>query len=159
MTQLKNIDLTQLAALATAMIECLPSKLTLGLHGTLGAGKTTFVQFIAKAASIETDSVTSPTFTLLQTHQGKIKLHHLDAYRIHDEDEFLEIGVEELFEDDAWTLIEWANRVPGIMPNETLWVQLDLTDHHDRRNVTLSCQHPQLIQGIFDLAEKLQRAT
>ncbi len=74
--------------------------------------------------------MTSPTFTLLQTHRGRITLHHLDAYRLADEDEFLELGVDELFEDDqAWTLIEWADRVESVMPADTLWIEIKIADN------------------------------
>jgi len=134
----KHLDRKQLALLANWMVDHLPDQLTIGITGTLGAGKTTLVQFIAKAAGINTESVTSPTFTLLQTHHGKIKLHHMDAYRVQDEDEFLELGVEELFEDHAWTLIEWADRVEAVMPQDTLWIKIDLTEDQNLRHLSFT---------------------
>lgn len=94
---------------------------------------------------IDDANVTSPTFTLLQSHLGThpqngqpIKLHHLDAYRIVDEDEFIELGVEELFDEDrAWTIVEWADRVRTCLPDETLWIKLSLTADSETRNVAL----------------------
>lgn len=141
MTQLfhiEKLDRSELMRLAIWMVDNLPPQLTIGITGTLGSGKTTFTQCVAEAAKIDPGAVTSPTFTLLQSHVGSINLHHMDAYRINDEDEFLELGVEELFEQQAWTLIEWADRVESVMPSDTLWLQIDLTDNPDCREFTFS---------------------
>lgn len=134
-----DVDLPRLNQIARSMVRHIPAATTIGLVGTLGAGKTTLVQAIAHAAEIDAADVTSPTFTLLQTHRGRITIHHLDAYRVVDEDEFLELGVDELFEDDAWTLVEWADRVADVMPSDTLWIKIDL-DASDARLLTFSCR-------------------
>ncbi len=123
----------------------------IGLVGTLGAGKTRLTQAIASALGIDVAAVTSPTFTLVQTHRGHlhteadetlvIELHHVDAYRIADEDEWFEAGMEELLEPVApstsagprlaapaslpLVVIEWADRFESLMPPQTLWVHLD----------------------------------
>lgn len=132
-----SLDLAGIERLAESMLRHLPRPLVIGLVGTLGAGKTTLVQSIARAAGIDSADVTSPTFTLLQSHQGSLTLHHLDAYRVADDDEFLELGVEELFEDSAsWTLIEWADRVRDVMPTEMLWVEIKIDDNHSLRSAT-----------------------
>ncbi|OYP37497.1 tRNA (adenosine(37)-N6)-threonylcarbamoyltransferase complex ATPase subunit type 1 TsaE [Rhodopirellula sp. MGV] len=141
--QLNDIDLPKLHQLAERMVRHLPKPLTVGLVGTLGAGKTTFVQALAAAAGVDSDDVTSPTFTLLSSYQatigaGEITLHHMDAYRVHDEDEFLELGVEELFDDtDAWVLIEWADKVQAVMPPETLWITIEATEP---RSIHFACE-------------------
>lgn len=149
------LDLAGLDRLATAMWRCLPSHLVIGLVGTLGAGKTTLVQAIARAAGIDTADVTSPTFTLVQTHRGTRTLHHLDAYRVADEDEFLELGVEELFEDkSAWALIEWADRVRHVLPQQTLWIEIIPIDQ-DRRSIRMTAEHPPIAQTIDQIAEEV----
>ncbi|MBO5655230.1 MAG: tRNA (adenosine(37)-N6)-threonylcarbamoyltransferase complex ATPase subunit type 1 TsaE, partial [Clostridia bacterium] len=77
------------------------------LNGDLGAGKTTFSKGLAKALGIEGD-VTSPTFTIMNVYEdGRLKLNHLDMYRIEHEDELYELGVEDAMTDDAVTVIEW----------------------------------------------------
>ena len=118
------------------LVHLLPTGVVIGLVGTLGAGKTRLTQAIASEFDVDPADVTSPTFTLLQTHAGShpsgqpLMLHHLDAYRLADEDEFLELGVEELFEasasapQPAWTIVEWADRVADVMPLSTLWLNL-----------------------------------
>jgi tRNA threonylcarbamoyladenosine biosynthesis protein TsaE len=153
--QIDHVDRLQLTVLGRRMVQHLPTQLTVGIIGTLGAGKTTLTQCLAQAANIDPDAVTSPTFTLLQSHHGAIKMHHMDAYRVHDEDEFLELGVEELFEEDAWTIIEWADRVESVMPIDTLWIKIDLTDQKDRRRLTFRSHCVDLrpkIQAMIDAA-------
>ncbi|TWT78997.1 tRNA threonylcarbamoyladenosine biosynthesis protein TsaE [Planctomycetes bacterium CA13] len=121
-------------SLASVFVDRFPGGTTFGLVGTLGAGKTRLVQGIAEALRVDVSEVTSPTFTLLQSHSGLVgdtgeprTLHHLDAYRIADEDEFFELGVEELFDDtDAWTIVEWADLVRDVMPVETVWIEMKL---------------------------------
>lgn len=126
---IQAVDLPGLQRLADLMLQHLHTPLVIGLTGTLGAGKTSLTQAIAKAAGIDSSDVTSPTFTLLQTHNGRIRIHHLDAYRVADEDEFLELGVQELFEDQqAWTVIEWADRVANVLPIDTLWITITIDD-------------------------------
>ncbi|TWU60744.1 tRNA threonylcarbamoyladenosine biosynthesis protein TsaE [Rubripirellula tenax] len=143
MIEFQIASLDELQTFADRLATALPANVTIGLVGTLGAGKTSLTQSIARAIGIESADVTSPTFTLLQSHQGNhsklgpITLHHLDAYRITDDDEFIELGVEELFdEDNAWTVIEWADRVRACLPDESLWLKISLTRDSDTRHVT-----------------------
>ncbi|MEO1530002.1 MAG: tRNA (adenosine(37)-N6)-threonylcarbamoyltransferase complex ATPase subunit type 1 TsaE [Planctomycetota bacterium] len=141
-----HVDLDRLQHFTEVLVRHAPAELTIGLVGTLGAGKTTLTQCLAEAAGVDRDDVTSPTFTLMSTYQatihaGTVALHHLDAYRLADEDEFLELGVEELFESaKTWVLIEWADRVESVMPESTLWIEIDI-DAEDaplhRRKLTL----------------------
>lgn len=77
------------------------------LDGDLGAGKTTFTKGLAKALDVE-DEVTSPTFTILNVYEdGRLKLNHLDMYRVESADELQELGIEDCFDDDSVTVIEW----------------------------------------------------
>ncbi len=87
------------------------------LQGDLGAGKTVFAKGIAAGLDIDPAEVTSPTFTLVNAHAGRMKLYHLDLYRIEGgADEVYELGLDELFsEPNAIVLIEWAERL-GAFP-------------------------------------------
>ncbi len=137
--EFRSLDLAGVERLAGSMLRHLPKPLVIGLVGTLGAGKTSLVQAIARAAGIDSADVTSPTFSLLQTHRGSLTLHHLDAYRLADEDEFLELGVDELFDgSDAWTMIAWADRVRDVMPPETLWMEIRIEQDASLRSVTFT---------------------
>lgn len=119
--------------LAAALAKLLPKRVTIGLVGTLGAGKTRFVQGLAAACGVPRGTVVSPTFVLCQEYAGDRELFHFDAYRLADEDEFLALGVEEYFERPGITLIEWSDRVPRVLPAERVEVRIDVVDDTTRR--------------------------
>jgi len=77
-------DETGTERLAGALARVLPRQAVIALHGTLGAGKTRFVQALAVAAGVERSVVVSPTFVLVQTYAGRQPIHHFDAYRLRD---------------------------------------------------------------------------
>ena len=137
--ELHHVDLERLQFIATTLVQHLPESMIIGLVGTLGAGKTKLVQLLVQAASGGAAEVTSPTFTLVQSYAGTPPVHHLDAYRVADEDEFLELGVEELFDDEAWTIVEWADRVRSVMPHETLWIRLRVEADEYYRTISFNC--------------------
>ncbi|MEL6898110.1 MAG: tRNA (adenosine(37)-N6)-threonylcarbamoyltransferase complex ATPase subunit type 1 TsaE [Planctomycetota bacterium] len=104
------------------------SALVVALVGTLGVGKTHFTKRLLHHLGVIGD-VVSPTFTLQQTYVADeipgMVIYHMDAYRISDEDEFLALGVDEVFDSETpvLVLIEWADRVCGAMPFDTLWLE------------------------------------
>lgn len=103
------------AAFAAEIAEKLNGGETLVLRGGLGAGKTTFTKGLAKALGISRN-VVSPTFTLVREYEeGRLKLYHFDLYRIEDEGELEELGLDEYFRDDSVVVIEWnrISRLPG----------------------------------------------
>jgi tRNA threonylcarbamoyladenosine biosynthesis protein TsaE len=96
----------------------LPSPRLIVLRGDLGAGKTTLVKGIAAALGVaEASEVTSPTFTLVHEYAGsKVRLYHLDLYRLETERELLTIGLEEMAESsDALVLVEWGEKFPSVV--------------------------------------------
>src|SRR5438552_15626499 len=108
-----------------ALAAVLPPGTVVALRGTLGAGKTRLVQAVAAAVGVPREEVVSPTFVLCQEYHGTRTVYHLDAYRLRDEDEFRELGVEELFASDAVTFIEWADRVAGALPDDYLQIDIE----------------------------------
>jgi tRNA threonylcarbamoyladenosine biosynthesis protein TsaE len=92
----------------------------IGLVGPLGAGKTTFVQGLARGAGVPPDRhVASPTFALVNEHPGRIPLVHADLYRINDAAELDELGLADCY-DRAAVAIEWLDRFPEIAPDDRL---------------------------------------
>lgn len=160
MIEIQVQSLEELQSFADRLIATLPRRATIALVGTLGAGKTTLVQAIARGIGIDATEVTSPTFTLLQSHQGmhpsagqRMDLHHLDAYRIADEDEFDELGVDELYDQpNAWTVVEWADRVGRSLPDDSLWIELKVSSDANQRTMTLGSDDPQLAKKLELLA-------
>lgn len=99
----------------------------LALVGDLGAGKTTFTNYLFQALSKKKQPVTSPTFNLLLEYDITIqnkdtKLYHFDVYRMKEIDAFLDMGFDEYFYKSGITVIEWANYIKPILPKHTLWL-------------------------------------
>ena len=112
--------------LGAALAQSLPPGTTVALIGTLGAGKTRLVQALAAGCGVPPETVVSPTFVLCQEYHGQHTLYHLDAYRLKDDDEFLELGPEEYFASDGITLIEWADRVIPCLPPQRLEIHIEV---------------------------------
>ena len=94
------------------------------LIGDLGVGKTVFTQGLAAGLGI-TDSVNSPTFTILQIYEdGRIPFYHFDVYRIGDVEEIEEIGYEDCFYGEGVCLIEWANLIEEILPENYIRIEI-----------------------------------
>ncbi|CEN97361.1 MAG: tRNA (adenosine(37)-N6)-threonylcarbamoyltransferase complex ATPase subunit type 1 TsaE [Paeniclostridium sp.] len=94
------------------------------LIGDLGAGKTTMTQSLAKALEVD-DYITSPTFTIVNEYEGRIPLYHFDVYRIGSSDEMYDIGFDEYIDGDGVCIIEWANLIEDILPNEYLYIEMN----------------------------------
>jgi len=117
----------------SALAAALPAGATVALCGTLGAGKTRLTQALAEALGAEPGTVVSPTFVLCQHYHCQRTLHHFDAYRLNDDDEFLELGPEECFDSDGITLVEWADKVRDCLPLEYLEVRIEVEGETSRR--------------------------
>lgn len=95
------------------------------LIGDLGTGKTTVSKYIAEGLGI-TEVVTSPTFTIVQEyHSGRLPLYHFDVYRIGDISEMEELGYEEYFFGDGVSLVEWADIIQELLPEEVRIIRIE----------------------------------
>ncbi len=104
----------------------------IGLIGDLGAGKTTFTQYFAKALGV-TKTVNSPTFNIIKEYKVRYQvsgvrcLIHIDAYRLNSAEELTELGVQEYFNDpQAITIIEWADKVKKLLPKNAAIIKMKL---------------------------------
>ena len=109
--------------------EKLCEKLTAGsivaLTGDLGTGKTTLTKAIAAGLGV-TDVITSPTFNIVKQYDsGRLPLYHFDVYRIGDVDEMYEIGYEEYFFGDGVCVIEWADLIEEIIPDDAVRIEIE----------------------------------
>lgn len=94
------------------------------LIGDLGAGKTVFTKGFADGLQVA-GPVNSPTFTILQVYDnGRLPFYHFDVYRIEEPEEMDEIGYEECFYGDGVCLVEWADRIPELMPPDTVRIEI-----------------------------------
>lgn len=101
------------------------------LNGDLGAGKTTFTQFVFSALGVK-EVVNSPTFAILKSYQGKFKLHHFDTYRITYE-EAIEAGFDEVFEEkDSIIFVEWSENIAPLLPEKVIKINIKHLSENER---------------------------
>jgi tRNA threonylcarbamoyladenosine biosynthesis protein TsaE len=104
------------------------------LVGPLGAGKTHLVRAVAEGLGVaDSRVVTSPTFVLIQEYQARLPIYHFDAYRLHGDAEFAELGAHEYFDANGVCFVEWADRAAGCLPKEILRITMEVTGETSRR--------------------------
>ena len=125
--------------LAQALVTSISgSSAILALYGTLGTGKTCFVQGVGLALGIQ-DAITSPTFTLVGEYTGsRGALFHFDLYRLHGADELWSLGFEEYLERGGVVALEWAERAEDTLPPETIHIHFEAAENTDERNITIT---------------------
>lgn len=128
-------DLVDCQLFAKQVAEHATVPLTIALSGTLGAGKTQWTRFFAIELGAQPEMISSPTFMLVHEYNSQPPIYHLDAYRIGDEAEMLELGIEEMMDADAITIVEWADRFPKLLPHHTLRIHLELGESQNARHV------------------------
>ncbi len=111
-------------------------KMVFAFHGQMGAGKTTFIHALCDAKGVK-DVVGSPTFSIINEYEydcegTKKVLFHMDLYRIKDEEEALRAGVEDALYSGYICLVEWPEKAPGIFPDNTVHVFIELVDRKTR---------------------------
>jgi tRNA threonylcarbamoyladenosine biosynthesis protein TsaE len=107
----------QTEAIAAELAQGLVGGECVALYGDLGAGKTQFVRGLVRGLGGNTHAVSSPTFVLLNVYDtGRLKVFHLDAYRVHGPEDFDAIGFSELLEQNGVVVVEWAGRVEKLLP-------------------------------------------
>ncbi len=136
----------------------------IALEGGLGAGKTCLTQGIARGLGLPERDVVSPTYTLIHEIRGQrtgkspggVRLFHVDLYRIGDADDLENTGFFEAFDDDAVTVVEWADRFPGVFEAPYLQVVLEHTGETER---TIRCvAHGHRYRALTDLLAESERA-
>jgi tRNA threonylcarbamoyladenosine biosynthesis protein TsaE len=132
-----NFSLSTINEVAKAFWKATEGKLVFAFHGQMGAGKTTFIHALCDAKGVK-DIVGSPTFSIINEYEydcegTKKGLFHMDLYRIKDEEEALRAGVEDALFSGYICLVEWPEKAPGIFPDNTVHVFIELVDDKTRR--------------------------
>ena len=105
----------------------------LALVGELGAGKTQLIKGLAEGVGMESSAyISSPSFTLIHEYPGKIPFYHMDFFRLEREQEAEALGLEEYFQGTGITAIEWADKIPSLLPKELLFICIAIVDKNIR---------------------------
>lgn len=132
-----QFSLDKINDVAKAFWQAVDGNTVFAFHGPMGAGKTTFIHALCDAKGV-TDVVGSPTFSIINEYQylcegTKKPLFHMDLYRIKDEEEALRTGVEDALFSGYTCLVEWPEKAPGVFPEDTIHVVIELVDTQTRR--------------------------
>lgn len=110
-------------------------------YGQMGAGKTTFINALCRELGVETDSTNSPSFAIINEYRSDSTaelIYHFDCYRLENEAEAQDIGVEDYFDSGALCFIEWPERIDGLLPDDTVEVKIDVNPDDDSRTMTIA---------------------
>ncbi|WP_405604401.1 tRNA (adenosine(37)-N6)-threonylcarbamoyltransferase complex ATPase subunit type 1 TsaE [Polaribacter sp. Asnod1-A03] len=132
----KNYSLEDLTSIATELISSVDNK-TLLFFGQMGVGKTTLIKEICKQLGV-LDNISSPTFSLVNEYQtsNNQKVFHFDFYRITDEEEALDMGIEDYLYNNDWCLIEWPENIENLLPLDAVKIHLTILDN-EQRNIQI----------------------
>ena len=109
------------------------------LTGDLGAGKTVFCKGLGEALGIAPDRVVSPSFTIVTEHAGRLPFRHVDAYRLSSVREAEQVGLDELVRGDGVCVVEWAEKIGILLPNDRIQVKFHFSEEGgDRRRLLVS---------------------
>jgi tRNA threonylcarbamoyladenosine biosynthesis protein TsaE len=140
MTGYRTTSVDGTRALAAAVAPLVRDGDLILLVGDLGAGKTAFTQGLAGGIGVD-EPITSPTFTLVRSYEGRVPLHHLDVYRLENVQEAEDLGLGELLEDGV-TVIEWGDTIAPALPSDYLEVRFTYGGDDDDRAIELQIVGP-----------------
>lgn len=122
--------------IAPAFIAALGTNKQLAFYGGMGAGKTTFITGLMAYMGVE-DHVSSPTFSIVNEYHSSAygKIYHFDFYRLEKEEEALDIGIEEIFDEGNWCFMEWPERIDNLLPENC--VSVNIKTENNIRIITL----------------------
>ncbi len=132
----KNYSLNELTAIAEEIVATAPHKILL-FYGEMGVGKTTLIKELCKVLGVE-DIASSPTFSLVNEYRTNTSetVYHFDFYRIEDEEEAYDMGVEDYFHSNNWCLVEWPENIKNLLPLDTVSISISLLEN-GQRNIQL----------------------
>jgi len=129
-----NFTLDKITEAAQKFVDLTSGYNVFAFHGEMGAGKTTFVHAVSGVMGVK-DNITSPTFSIINQYtnrQGRI-IYHMDLYRLKDEEEAIQAGVEDCLYSGNTCFVEWPEKAPGIFPDNTLHINITAIDMNTRK--------------------------
>lgn len=112
-------------------------------HAPMGSGKTTFIHALCRVMGVEA-AVSSPTFAIINDYQSRDAglIHHMDWYRLKNEEEAIQAGVEEVLNSGETCLVEWPEQAERLLPDHTLHIRIEILDEQTRRICTFNPKDP-----------------
>ena len=132
-----HFTIHQIDEAAKTLATQLDGATVLAFHGQMGAGKTTFISALCKVLGVE-DNIGSPTYSIINQYRtaGGDTIYHMDWYRLADEEEAIQAGVEDALYSGHLCLVEWPTRAEGLLPGHTLHIHLAV-EGEDSRTLTV----------------------
>jgi tRNA threonylcarbamoyladenosine biosynthesis protein TsaE len=130
--KLTATSLSDLPAIASGILSYATTNRIFLFYGDMGAGKTTLIKSLCKALG-STDNITSPTFSIVNEYAGPNKIYHFDFYRLKTQTEALDIGCEEYFYSGNYCFIEWPEKIPDLLPDHYVKIQIAVLDDGSRQ--------------------------
>lgn len=121
-------DESDLANVASSLLNHFKGKRFFAFYGEMGAGKTTLIKTLCDFIYV-TDTVCSPTFSLVNIYQtqNRQEVYHFDLYRINSVEELYDIGYEDYFYSEKWCFVEWAEKIEDLLPDFTVRIRIEVT--------------------------------
>jgi tRNA threonylcarbamoyladenosine biosynthesis protein TsaE len=135
----ENVPLESLSSVAAELMKLLSKPSFVAIQGDMGAGKTTFVQALLREIGIK-DPDGSPTYAIVHEYVSieGTKAFHLDCYRIENERDLAQLGLDELFEENAYFFVEWPDKIEQILPEHANWLYIRCEPEGELREIVLN---------------------
>lgn len=135
----EHVPLESLSSVAAELVKLLSKPSFVAIQGEMGAGKTTFVQALLRELGIEQPDG-SPTYAIVHEYVTKLgtKAFHLDCYRIENERDLAQLGLDELFEENAYFFVEWPDKIEKILPEHANWLYIRCEPEGELREIVLN---------------------
>jgi len=122
------------------------------LNGELGAGKTTLTKSIGIGLGVN-DYITSPTFTLINEYSGRLPVYHFDVYRLENVEDLYDLGFDEYFYGKGVSIVEWAEKIEGLLPEHRLVLDIEKGNDIDKRVIKIKAYGNRYIEMLKELGE------
>jgi tRNA threonylcarbamoyladenosine biosynthesis protein TsaE len=135
----EHVPLESLSSVAAELVKLLSKPSFVAIQGEMGAGKTTFVQALLRELGIDHPDG-SPTYAIVHEYVTKpgTKAFHLDCYRIENERDLAQLGLDELFEENAYFFVEWPDKIENILPEHANWLYIRCEPEGELREIVLN---------------------
>jgi tRNA threonylcarbamoyladenosine biosynthesis protein TsaE len=128
-----RFHINDIEATAKEFLQANQAKKVFAFDAPMGAGKTTFIHALCEALGVK-ENISSPTFSIINAYSGanEQSIYHLDLYRLKDEEEALNAGVEDCLFSGNYCFVEWANKAAHLFPDDTVHVQIEIVNEETR---------------------------